>query len=65
MQVGQKEVFVTFRVEKSSYFRRDGADVHTDASISISQAILGGTVRVQGIYEDQDVNVSSFLMYLL
>ncbi|XP_065556295.1 protein tumorous imaginal discs, mitochondrial-like isoform X2 [Artemia franciscana] len=57
MQVGQKEVFVTFRVEKSSYFRRDGADVHTDASISISQAILGGTVRVQGIYEDQDVNI--------
>ncbi|KRY01581.1 Mitochonrial uncharacterized protein [Trichinella pseudospiralis] len=52
MQVGKKELFITFRVSKSDIFRRDGADVHTDVSISISQAILGGTVRIPGIYED-------------
>ncbi|XP_064541757.1 protein tumorous imaginal discs, mitochondrial isoform X2 [Drosophila montana] len=57
MQVGTKELFVTFRVERSDYFRRDGADVHTDAPISLAQAVLGGTVRVQGVYEDQWLNI--------
>ena len=57
MQVGQKEVFITFRVEKSDYFRRDGADIHTDASIFLSQAALGGAIRVQGIYEELTVDI--------
>ncbi|KAH8372215.1 hypothetical protein KR093_010609 [Drosophila rubida] len=57
MQVGSKELFVTFRVERSDYFRREGADVHTDTPISLSQAVLGGTVRVQGVYEDQWINI--------
>ncbi|XP_002138555.2 protein tumorous imaginal discs, mitochondrial isoform X1 [Drosophila pseudoobscura] len=57
MQVGSKELFVTFRVERSDYFRRDGADVHTDVAISVSQSVLGGTVRVQGVYEDQWINI--------
>lgn len=48
-----------FRVEKSRYFRRDGSDVHTDAEISLSQAILGGTIRVQGVYDDQTLQVIS------
>lgn len=46
-----------FRVEKSSYFRREGADVHTDADISLSQAILGGTIRIQGVYETQTIQI--------
>lgn len=57
MQVGRKELFVTFRVETSKYFKREGADVHTEASISISQAVFGGTIRVQGVYEDQWINI--------
>lgn len=48
---------MTFRVEKSNYFRRDGADVHTNAEISLSQAILGGTIRIQGVYEDQIIQI--------
>uniref|UniRef100_A0A1B6DYE1 Chaperone DnaJ C-terminal domain-containing protein n=1 Tax=Clastoptera arizonana TaxID=38151 RepID=A0A1B6DYE1_9HEMI len=58
MPVGSKEIFITFRVDKSNYFRRDGADVHTDAEISLSQAVLGGTIRIQGIYEDHTVLIS-------
>ncbi|XP_019697669.1 protein tumorous imaginal discs, mitochondrial isoform X2 [Harpegnathos saltator] len=58
LAVGRKEVFVTFRVEKSRYFRRDGADVHTDAEISLAQAILGGTIRVEGVYEDQTIQIA-------
>lgn len=57
MNVGNKELFITFKVEESKYFRRDGADVHTDADISVSQALLGGTIRVQGVYEDQTLQI--------
>ncbi|XP_063988027.1 protein tumorous imaginal discs, mitochondrial-like isoform X1 [Diachasmimorpha longicaudata] len=57
MAVGNKEVFVTFRVEKSRYFKRDGADVHTDADVSLAQAALGGTIRIQGVYEDHTIQI--------
>lgn len=49
-------------MEKSRYFRRDGSDVHTEAEISLSQAILGGTIRVQGVYEDQTLQVMLSLL---
>lgn len=52
-----KELYVTFRVSRSNYFRRDDADIHTDAVISVSQAILGGSVRVEGLYEDLNVDI--------
>lgn len=58
LPIGNKEIFVTFRVEKSRYFRRDGSDVHTDAEISLAQAVLGGTIRVEGVYEDQTIQIS-------
>jgi len=32
--------------------RRDGADIHSDVIISLSQALLGGTIRVPGINDD-------------
>ncbi|RZC40502.1 tumorous imaginal discs, mitochondrial [Asbolus verrucosus] len=57
MSVGNKELFVTFHVEKSNYFKRDGADVHTEAEISIAQALLGGTIRIEGLYEDHTIQV--------
>ncbi|KAK7496458.1 hypothetical protein BaRGS_00012380 [Batillaria attramentaria] len=52
MPVGSQEVFITFKVAKSKIFRREGADVHSDAAITLSQAILGGTLRIPGIYGD-------------
>ncbi|XP_076236163.1 dnaJ homolog l(2)tid, mitochondrial isoform X2 [Calliopsis andreniformis] len=57
MAVGKKEVFITFRVEKSKYFRRDGSDIHTDAEVSLSQAVLGGTIRIEGVYEDHTIQI--------
>jgi len=58
MSMGQgREVFVTVRVEESDYFRRSGCDVHTTANISISQALLGGIIRVKGLYEDINLRI--------
>ncbi|XP_056144755.1 dnaJ heat shock protein family (Hsp40) member A3a isoform X1 [Lampris incognitus] len=57
MPVGKKEVFITFRVQKSSVFRREGADIHSDLLISVAQAILGGTARTQGLYETLNLTI--------
>ncbi|XP_042294019.1 dnaJ homolog subfamily A member 3, mitochondrial isoform X2 [Sceloporus undulatus] len=57
MPVGKKEIFITFRVQKSSVFRRDGADIHSDLYISIAQAVLGGTARSPGLYETISVAI--------
>ncbi|KAG7222539.1 hypothetical protein INR49_031654 [Caranx melampygus] len=41
MSVGTKEILLTFRVQRSPVFRRNGADIHSDVPVSIAQAILG------------------------
>ncbi|KAK4471812.1 hypothetical protein MN116_005206 [Schistosoma mekongi] len=51
------EIFVQIHVEKSRQFRREGADVHSDITISLAQAALGGKMRIQGIYESMLVNI--------
>nr|CAB3238698.1 dnaJ homolog subfamily A member 3, mitochondrial [Phallusia mammillata] len=55
MQVGTREIFVTFRVAGSSLFRRQGPDVHSDVEISIAQAALGGTIRVPGVHNETEL----------
>ncbi|KAK6312309.1 hypothetical protein J4Q44_G00179730 [Coregonus suidteri] len=57
MPVGKKEVFITFRVQKSPVFRRDGADIHSDVMVSVAQAVLGGTARAQGLYETVNLSI--------
>ncbi|XP_058013724.1 dnaJ homolog subfamily A member 3, mitochondrial isoform X4 [Ahaetulla prasina] len=57
MPVGRKEIFITFRVQKSPVFRRDSADIHSDLFISIAQAVLGGTARSPGLYETINVMI--------
>uniref|UniRef100_A0A3P8RJB3 DnaJ homolog subfamily A member 3, mitochondrial n=1 Tax=Astatotilapia calliptera TaxID=8154 RepID=A0A3P8RJB3_ASTCA len=57
MPVGKKEIFITFKVQKSPIFRRDGADIHSDLYVSVAQAILGGTARTQGLYETLNLSI--------
>ncbi|XP_053327436.1 dnaJ homolog subfamily A member 3, mitochondrial isoform X2 [Spea bombifrons] len=57
MPVGKKEIFITFRVQKSPIFRREGPDIHSDLFISIAQAVLGGTARAQGLYEPINISI--------
>jgi len=57
VSVNGEEVFVEIKVASSSLFRREGDDVHSDATMSLAQAALGGTLKVQGVYEDLSVEV--------
>jgi len=59
VSVGGEEVFVEVKVATSSHFKREGDDVHTDVSISLSQAVLGGNVKIPGVYEDLTIEVPS------
>ncbi|MCL4131815.1 UNVERIFIED_CONTAM: hypothetical protein GTU68_032917 [Idotea baltica] len=63
LSIGRKEVFVRVSVAKSDYFRREGSDVHTDVSVSLSQAVLGGATRIKGIYEDVTLQVFFFFFF--
>jgi DnaJ family protein A protein 3 len=57
VNLGSSEVFVTFRVKSSEKFRRDKEDIHSEMNLSIVQAILGGAIKVPGIYEDHVLQV--------
>ena len=53
-----QKIYLFFQVEKSKQFRREGADVHSDVTVSFTQAALGGTIRIAGIQQDILLNVS-------
>ncbi|XP_030068155.1 dnaJ homolog subfamily A member 3, mitochondrial isoform X2 [Microcaecilia unicolor] len=57
MPVGKKEIFITFRVQRSPIYKREGADIHSDLHISIAQAVLGGTARAQGLYDTINITI--------
>uniref|UniRef100_A0A674BL26 DnaJ heat shock protein family (Hsp40) member A3b n=1 Tax=Salmo trutta TaxID=8032 RepID=A0A674BL26_SALTR len=57
MPVGKKEIDITFRVQRSPVFRRDGINIHSDVHISVGQAILGGSARAQGLYNTIDIQI--------
>lgn len=61
MTIANKQVYITFRVQKSAVFRRKGANVYSDVNVSIGQAILGGTVTAQGLHESVSITVSERL----
>lgn len=59
MPVDGNEIWITVRVAESSEFRREGADVHSEVTISFTQAVLGGRLRIPGIYDDIMLKVST------
>jgi len=44
---GRGNLIVQVLVDDDKYFNRDGTDVHTECPISLTQAVLGGTVDVR------------------
>ena len=46
------DLFVTIKVREDPVFRREGSDIHVDTVLSITQAILGGTIQVPTLTGD-------------
>lgn len=63
VNLGVSEVFVTFRVKPSDRFRREQDDIHSEVSISMALAALGGEIKVPGIYEDHVLKVRSVVNF--
>jgi DnaJ family protein A protein 3 len=53
----QNIVYVTVNVSPSLIHRREKENIFTDVEISLSQAVLGGTIKVPGIYDDNVVRI--------
>jgi molecular chaperone DnaJ len=52
-------LYVGIRVKADPRFERDGADLHTEASISFPQAALGDVVAVAALDGDEEVEVEA------
>ncbi|XXG63013.1 hypothetical protein AAC387_Pa05g1287 [Persea americana] len=46
------DLYVTIKVREDPVFRREGPDIHVDAVLSITQAVLGGTIQVPTLTGD-------------
>ncbi|XP_022959723.1 chaperone protein dnaJ GFA2, mitochondrial-like [Cucurbita moschata] len=46
------DLYVTIKVREDPVFKREGSDIHVDAVLSITQAILGGTIQVPTLTGD-------------
>lgn len=46
------DLYVTIKVREDPVFRREGSDIHVDSVLSITQAILGGTIQVPTLTGD-------------
>ncbi|KAK9156999.1 hypothetical protein Scep_003573 [Stephania cephalantha] len=46
------DLYVTVKVQEDPVFRREGPDIHVDAVLSVSQAILGGTIQIPTLTGD-------------
>ncbi|KAG6484924.1 hypothetical protein ZIOFF_053449 [Zingiber officinale] len=51
------DLYVTIKVREDPVFRRNKANIHVDAAISVTQAILGGTIQVPTLTGDVVVKV--------
>jgi molecular chaperone DnaJ len=51
------DLMVTVIVEEDEYFHREGADVHVEVPISVTQAILGGSVDVKTLTGEAELTI--------
>ena len=51
------DLIVTCRIQPHEFFERDGDNLHARANVSIVQATLGAEIEIDGIFEDEKVQV--------
>ena len=51
------DLIIHVKVRNHSYFKREGAHIHTDLYLNISQAVLGCEVSVNSLYGDVTIKL--------
>ena len=52
------DLIVTVRIVSHEFFERDGDDLHCSVKISMVQAALGAEIEIDGIFEDEEVDIT-------
>ena len=52
------DLLLNLKVGTHPYFKREGYDIHTNRMITISQAVLGGTIEVPTLYGKKGISIS-------
>jgi len=52
------DLVIKLKVMPHEFFKRQGKDIHTDRNISISQAVLGGTIEISTLYGKKKIYIS-------
>jgi molecular chaperone DnaJ len=50
-------LFVKVKIKPHTYFKREQFDIHTINYITITQAVLGGKLKVRTLYGDIQINI--------
>ena len=45
------------KIKAHTYFKREQSDIHTINYISITQAVLGGKIKIKTLYGEVNINV--------
>ena len=51
------DLMVKVYVDENDYFQREGDDLHTRVNITMFQAALGGSIEIEGILPDEEVEI--------
>lgn len=51
------DLIVTVRIQPHEFFEREGDDLHARVTISMVQAALGAEIEIDGIIEDEEVEI--------
>ena len=54
---GYTDLFIKFNVAEDKYFERKKDDIYTVAYVPLSKALLGGKIKVLGLYSPVEVNI--------
>ena len=51
------DLLIKLNIRPHPYFKREGVDIHTDKYISITQAILGSTTKIETIVGKKEIKI--------
>lgn len=51
------DLIVSVKVKSHAYFKREGANIHSDCYLTISEAVLGNEVKVKTLYGDVKLKI--------
>ena len=52
------DLIVSVNIDEDEFFQRDGDNLHCSAAISMVQAALGAEIQIQGIFEDELMDIT-------